>query len=113
MNAVYKELSIKEGMPTVAQAMDILKNALEQCRCDKCKCILIIHGYGSTGKGGAIHDKARQWLKAQERNGKLKAVIYGEEMDLFNFRALELKNRYRELEPLMGRFNEGVTVIEL
>ena len=53
---------------------------------------MIIHGYGSTGKGGVIHDKARQWLKAQERNGKMKAVIYGEDFSIYNAQARELKN---------------------
>lgn len=47
--------------------------------------MLVIHGYGSTGKGGVIHDKARQWLKAQERNRKVKAVIFGEDFTIFNF----------------------------
>ena len=75
--------------------------------------MLIIHGYGSTGKGGAICEKARQWLKAQERNGKVKTVIFGEDFTLFNFKALELKNKYQELEQLMRVCNNGVTVVEL
>ena len=50
----------------------------------------------SKGKGGAIHDKARQWLKAQERNGKIKKVIFGENFTLFNFEALALKNKCHE-----------------
>ena len=109
----YTEINIKESMPTVAEAMEYLKSSIDRCRKNKYKCVLIIHGYGSTGKGGAIHDKARQWLKAQERNGKLRTVIFGEDFSLFNIKALELKNRYRELEELMKVCNHGVTVIEL
>ena len=111
--SAYTELNIKEGMPHVCEAMDYLKNSLDRCRRNRYKCILVIHGYGSTGKGGAIHDKARQWLKAQERNGKIKSVIFGEDFSIFNFKSLELKNRYRELEPLMKVCNHGVTVVEL
>ena len=69
--------------------------------------------YGSTGKGGAICDHARQWLKAQVRNGQIKTVIFGEDFDIFNFKALELKNRFHELEPLLKVCNHGVTVVEL
>lgn len=111
--SAYTELNIKEGMPLASEAMDHLKNSLNRCRRNKYKCVLVIHGYGSTGKGGAIHDKARQWLKAQERNGKVKTVIFGEDFSIFNFKSLELKNRYLELEPLMTVCNHGVTVVEL
>ena len=111
--STYTELNIKEGMPLVSEAMDHLKNSLDRYRRNKYKCVLVIHGYGSTGKGGAIHDKARQWLKAQERTGKVKSVIFGEDFSIFNFKSLELKNRYRELEPLMKVCNHGVTVVEL
>ena len=111
--SVYTELNIKDGMPSVPEAMSHLKRSLDMCRREKYKCVLIIHGYGSTGKGGAIRDKARQWLNAQKRAGKVKSVIFGEDFSIFNFKSLELKNRYRELESLMKVCNHGVTVVEL
>lgn len=111
--SAYTEINIKEGMPFVTDAMTRLSSSLEQARKRKIGCALIIHGYGSTGKGGAIRDKARQWLKAQERNGKIKTVVFGEDFTIFNFKALELKNRYRELEQLLTVCNHGVTVVEL
>jgi hypothetical protein len=75
--------------------------------------VYIIHGYGSSGKGGAIRDKARQGLNAQARNGVVKSVINGEDFNLFNFKALELKNTYKELEQLLKVCNHGVTIVEL
>ena len=111
--SVYTELNIKEGMPLVSDALCLLKASLDRFRQSRYKCVLVIHGYGSTGKGGTIHDKARQWLKAQERGGRVKSVIYGEDFSIFNFESLKLKNRYRELEPLMRVCNHGVTVVEL
>ena len=109
----YREINIKEGMPLVADAMRFLQDSVKRLQSEGCECVLIVHGYGSTGKGGAICLKARQWLKAQERNGKFKAVIFGEDFDLFNFKALELKNKHRELEPLLRVCNNGVTVVAL
>ena len=90
-----------------------LKSSVSGLRSFGCKCLLIVHGYGSTGKGGAIREKAGQWLKAQERNKKVKRVIFGEDISIFNFDALNLKARYRELEPLFKACNHGVTVVEL
>ncbi len=107
------EINIEYGMPTCDDALRELKRAIASAKQSKYKCALIIHGYGSSGKGGAIRLKARQWLNAQLKNGKFKAVISGEEFNIFNFKALELKNKYKELEQLLKVTNHGVTVIEL
>lgn len=109
----YTELNIKDGMPLAADAMRYLQDSILRLKKEKYGCVLIVHGYGSTGKGGVIREKARQWLNAQKRNGKVKQVIYGEDCNIFNFDALALKNRYRELEPLFAVCNHGVTVVEL
>ena len=96
----YKEINLEEGMPTVEEAMSYLKMSITLCKQNKIGCLAVIHGYGSSGKGGAIRAKARQWLNAQVRNGTIKAVINGEDFDVLNFKALELKNKYKELEKL-------------
>ena len=109
----YTEINIKQGMPLVADAMRYLQDKLAGLKREGCECVLVVHGYGSTGKGGAICEKARQWLKAREKNGAVKAVIFGEDFTIFNFKALELKNKYRDLEPLLRVCNNGVTVVQL
>ena len=43
----------------------------------------------------------------------MKQVIFGEDFTLFNFAALALKNKCRDLEPLLRVTNHGVTVVEL
>lgn len=110
--SAYIEINIKEDMPTVAEAMRYLQFELSRLRRNNYKCIQIIHGYGSTGKGGAICIKARQWLKAQEKSGRLKSVVYGEEFTIFNPVARELKFKYPELEQLLVVCNHGVTIVE-
>ena len=64
------EINLEEGMPTADEALSQLKDAIK--RYGKNQCLVFIHGYGSTGKGGVIRQKARQWLNAQVRNGKIK-----------------------------------------
>lgn len=109
----YKELDLEEGMPAVDEAMSYLKMSITLCKQNKIGCLAVIHGYGSSGKGGAIRAKARQWLNAQVRNGTIKAVINGEDFNVFNFNALELKNKYKELEQLFRVCNHGVTVVKV
>jgi hypothetical protein len=109
----YKEINIKQDMPIVADAMRYLQDSIARLKREKYDIVVIVHGYGSTGKGGAICQKSRQWLKAQESNKKLKRVIFGEDFDIFNFEAISLKNKCRELEPLLNACNNGITVVEL
>ena len=65
------EINLEEGMPTCDEAMDRLKSSIKLTKQSKYKCALIIHGYGSSGKGGVIRIKARQWLNAQVKSGVL------------------------------------------
>ena len=106
------EINLEEGMPTCDEAMDRLKSSIKLAKQSKYKCALIIHGYGSSGKGGVIRIKARQWLNAQVKSGVLKAVINGEDFDVLNEKARELRGRFPELEKLLRVANHGVTVVE-
>ena len=108
-----KELNLEYGYPAVEDAIKQLKSCIDICKQNKIGCLFIIHGYGSSGKGGKIRIKARQWLNAQMKNGKVKSVIYGENFDIFNFNALRLKNQCIELEKVLNTCNHGITVVEL
>jgi hypothetical protein len=109
----YKEINLEDIVSSCDEALRIIKNEIKNGKSNKVGCIMFIHGYGSSGKGGIIRVKARQWLNAQVRNGVIKAVVNGEDFNIFNFKALELKNQYKELEPLLRVVNTGVTVVEL
>jgi len=109
----FAELNLEEDMPTVNAAMCFLKRALDLHKSYHHECVLVIHGYGSSGKGGAICAQAHQWLRAQERKGKLKTVIFGENFSIFDSKSRELKKRFRELAPFADSYNHGVTIVEL
>lgn len=108
-----KEINLEENYPTVQDAMEMLKWFVKQCKSSKTKCIVVIHGYGSSGKGGVIRKQARQWLNAQVNKGMLKGIVYGEDFNVFNSLALELKAQHPELESLMRITNHGVTVVSM
>lgn len=107
------EINLEERMPTCDEAMDRLKMAVKLAKQSKYKCAVIIHGYGSSGRGGAIRIKARQWLNAQVRNGNVKSVINGEDFNILNEKARELRRKFSQLEQLLRVTNHGITVVEL
>ena len=109
----YKEINLEEGIPTVDESMSYLKMSITLCKQNKIGCLAVIHGYGSSEKGGVIRTKARQWLNTQVRNGAIKYVINVEDFDIYNFKELKLKGKYKELEKLLKICNHGMTVLEV
>lgn len=107
------EINLEEGMPIVTEAMDSLKFALKRAKESKTKVVIFIHGYGSSGRGGAINKSTRQWLKAQARNGLVKSVVEGENFDMFNSDARNIKAKDTETVKYYGRGNNGITVVEI
>lgn len=106
-------INLEEDMPTADEALEMLKNKIARCRQNKVKCLYIVHGYGSSGVGGAICKKVRSWLNAQVANGKIKACVFGEEFNIVDEIPRSLNERYSGLEELTRTHNHGVTVIEL
>ena len=106
---LIKEINVEHGF-TSDEALAYIKQVLFN---SKKTCIYIIHGYGSSGKGGVIRQKVRSFLNAQLKNGKIKTVVNGEDFNVFNLKALELKNKHKELEQLFRVCNHGVTVVEV
>ena len=106
-------IDLEEGMPITSEALEMLKSKVERCRQNKIKCLKIIHGYGSSGVGGAIRTTVRKWLTAQQKNGKIKNVVFGENFNIVDEIPRYLNNTYEGLEELTRVYNHGVTVIEL
>lgn len=104
---------IKEGYPSVKEALAFIKLVIERMISRKGGCVYVVHGHGSSGNGGKIRKELRCYLSALVRNGKLKNVINGEDFSIFNFKSLELKRKYKGLDNLFEQYNSGVTVIEL
>ncbi len=109
----YAEINIKEDMPLATESIDSLKRALTRYKNNRTHFVVIIHGYGSTGKGGVIRQKARSYLMAQKAKGAIKKVVFGEEMTIFNPEALALKQHCKSLDCYMETCNHGITIIEL
>jgi len=75
----------------------------------------VIHGYGSTGKGGALKDALRKSLRYRKREGLVQQYIYGERWGPFDKAFRELIEAYPELakDKDFGSENPGITIIKL
>ncbi|MDR2686782.1 MAG: Smr/MutS family protein [Oscillospiraceae bacterium] len=114
MPAIYTA-DIKSDMPTSDQALRRVDMALAMGRMSGAAAVKLIHGYGSTGQGGAIRTRARRYLGELKSKGKIKAFLPGEEFTIFNAdtrSALQACPALRQDRDL-DRQNNGITIILL
>lgn len=100
------DIDLERGMPTVEEALSRMRTEMQSARMKGCRIARLIHGYGSTGRGGAIRAAVR---KAQ------KNAIPGEEFDIFHAPARDLLNRFPALrkDRDLGSCNQGITLVVL
>ncbi|MGA9929885.1 MAG: hypothetical protein WBP73_03195 [Terriglobales bacterium] len=107
-------LNLKAGMPTVEQAKRRLLESLYAPRGECGPVVKIIHGYGSTGKGGAIRSAIREQMAEWQRAGKVLKVVAGENWSIFDADSQDLRQRYGFLakDEDLDRGNAGMTLVE-
>ena len=108
-------INIESGMPTVEEAREKLKTQLLKAKQDNKKLIKIIHGYGSSGKGGILKGAIRKSLIHRRKEGLVKTIIWGEYFSKDKQETKELLKRHPELknDKDLDRMNEGITIVEL
>ena len=98
--------------PRPADAVEAaLVEAWSQVRnSDTLRILKIIHGHGSSGRGGSTREVVRSWLF--RRREKFKGVIQGEQYGLFDASTREMWSavgNYHDTD--LDRGNAGITVV--
>ncbi len=110
MNREYlKILDIGHSGNSQDKAMVILETEVSKCSFEKkTKVIKVITGHGS----GNLRKVVRDWCKDQD--GRFKEVIYGEDYDMFNKAAVDMRRDCGQPSDMdFGRKNAAVTYIWL
>ena len=103
-------INLEAGMPTVATAKNLLSQSLRTAKANGTHLVKLIHGYGSTGKGGAIRSAVRRELQ-----GQVRLWIPGEDFSPFSEDTRQAVGRYPELakDQDYARTNHGITIVVL
>lgn len=110
-----KTVNIEAGRPSVEVALQRLSQELRLGKANRVGALKVIHGYGSTGSGGAIRDAARRLLAERRRAGMIRDFVGGDEFSAFSpagRRAVELLPELRR-DTDYGRGNDGITIVVL
>jgi hypothetical protein len=110
---LHKTVNLEKGRPYVERAIKKLKAELEAAKIERVRVLTIIHGYGSSGKGGAIKDECRKYLDYLSSIGEIKEYVAGEEFSRRSGRVKSLLGRFPGLAAKgdLDRRNPGVTLV--
>ena len=109
------KINLEEGMPIVSEALDRMHAALQEIRHSQMKTVKLIHGYGSTGRGGKICIGVRDELTKMKQKKQIRDFIPGEDFGPADQASRELVDRDRRIsrDPDYGRINHGITIVVL
>ena len=110
-----KIVNLEQGKPAVPDALRHLQMELRLTRGTRIKALKLIHGFGSSGRGGKLRPEVRRFLDAQRGRGYLKFYIPVEKLSIFHEdtrRALDLCPALRN-DPDLERHNNGITIVIL
>ena len=107
-----KLANLEMGLPTVDEAVRRMKNELSTAKMSGYKAVILIHGYGSTGSGGAIKPAVCKSLSQPSLVGIVKEWVAGENWQskkpVFLNACPTLKEHVRLIDK-----NQGITVVLL
>ena len=112
---LMKVVNLEEGMPRVNEALLRLERELTLARQQGYAAVKIIHGYGSSGVGGALRTEVQKWLRQRAGNSQIRAFIPGEDWRISDERTWELLKAQPELkkDTDLGRTNLGISIAAL
>ncbi len=109
----YRIINLEDDLPTVAQAMQRLTWEVQIARRQQVRLLKIIHGFGSSGRGGKIRPATRRQLAELQKSGKIRCFITGENFSIFDAdtrRALDICPHLRR-DTDLEQHNNGITVV--
>ena len=106
---MLKEIDIGHAGQNANDAITDLEVAISTAKSDsQTTAVKIIHGLGS----GRVSSEVRRWAK--EQRGRFKGVINGEDYDMFNKDAVDMRSGFLTSDDEdFNRRNPGITIIWL
>jgi len=107
----HRVVNLERGMPSVRDALKKFEMELQSARLTGCRALVLIHGYGSSGEGGAIREAVRAHLEIMSGRKSVKEILYGEECGKRSGPARQLMKRFPFLNEYARRRNPGITLV--
>jgi hypothetical protein len=115
MSSKVVTINIKHDMPTVEEARRRLVQRLTRLAGEGVAVVKVIHGYGSTGKGGGIRRAVFTTLRRLQAEGLIRGWVPGEQWKKSSEIARELLKTFPYLadEADLEKGNQGCTIVAI
>jgi len=104
-------VNLEQGKPLVEQALKKFCNELATAPAHGYKVIILIHGYGSSGKGGAIRKEVRRQLQFMYEKKEINDFLKGEDCAKRSGHFRQILRRFPFLERHIRKPNPGITLV--
>ena len=108
-------LNVEAGLPTLEEARKRVLDVIRSSRKSGVRVLKVIHGYGSSGKGGTLCVGLRKSFSLRKKEKVIREYVPGEDFSIFDPRTVSLLEEVPELrgDPDLDATNEGITVVWL
>ena len=112
---LIKTFNVEASLPTLDEARRLIISEIKTAKRQGFSVLKVIHGYGSSGKGGKLCTGLRKSFGLRKKEGVIRDFVAGEDFSIFDNRTLTLLEAVPELrgDPDLNATNEGVTVLWL
>jgi hypothetical protein len=112
---MIRTFNVEAGLPTLEEARRQVAEEIRRARRQRVRVLKVIHGYGSSGKGGALCVGLRKSFALRRKEKLIRDFIPGEDFSIFSKTTLALLESVPELrgDCDLNNVNEGVTVLWL
>lgn len=111
--AEYRVVNLEKNMPTVDHALGLFEQEVSMAPGLGYRVLVLIHGYGSSGRGGSIKKAVRRRLDILRDKGVINDVLVGEECRKRSGHARHLLRRFPVLEEYVRHPNPGISLVVL
>ena len=110
---VHKTVNLEAGRPVVDVALHLMNDIIEDSIRNNVNVLTLIHGYGSSGKGGVIRSECRKNLDFLKHKGLISNFIAGEDFNKRSGLVKSLIQRYPQLgaDKHLNKGNRGITLV--
>lgn len=112
---IHRLVNLEKGRPLVHQALTRMEMEIQTAASQGFKVLTLIHGYGSSGAGGAIKAAVRHHLSFFRHQGRVRGIVFGEDFESRSGRGRQLMRRFPILMDHrdLNRANPGITLVIL
>jgi len=107
----FRSVNLEKNMPTVEQALKLLHQELSLTGAYGCKVLVLIHGYGSSGQGGAIKKEVHGQLRYLRDQGRINDYLPGEKCSKSSGHGRHILRRFPFLKGYFDRANPGISLV--